>query len=471
MRLEQVVEIDPNHEEALRRARALLPQPAPVARSHQHLRAPHLGDARSHRRRSSSTAAIAQVYADEIEDLDRAIDAYRNIVDLDDTNIPALEALVEALRQAGRCGAGHRLHDARRRADGRRQAARRDVLPDRQGSSTRSSAIASPAQERYEMALDLDPAHLPTLAALRVRSRSTTPTGTARRATSIRSRAQHRGARASAHAPRRARQAPRRDARRARQRRPGLRARAAERSRQRGRGAAARRRVRRDGAVGEGRAARSRCSPEGAASASAASSTRSRTCSARCSRRSARTTRRSRPTRRRTSSISPTRRRSAASPTCASASRTGPARSPTTRRCSPPRRGRDRGARRRLLQARLHQAGAGPGEAGDQQLREGARRRRRAPADARGARRHLRRPQGLEAGLSPTSGRSSTTSSTATSASRCSTRSATSGPTRRRTRRRRIEALEEALDLEPREPRRSSTSCCSSTRRRRTGRG
>ena len=45
--------------------------------------------------------------------------------------------------------------------------------------STRSWAIASQAQERFEMALDLDPAHLPTLAALRA-SRSTTRTGTSR---------------------------------------------------------------------------------------------------------------------------------------------------------------------------------------------------------------------------------------------------------------------------------------------------
>ena len=33
--------------------------------------------------------AIAQVYADEIEDNERAIDAYKNIVDLDENNVPA----------------------------------------------------------------------------------------------------------------------------------------------------------------------------------------------------------------------------------------------------------------------------------------------------------------------------------------------------------------------------------------------
>ena len=52
--------------------------------------------------------AIAQVYADEVDDVDRAIDAYRNIVDLDDTNVPALEALAQALREAGRRRAGDR---------------------------------------------------------------------------------------------------------------------------------------------------------------------------------------------------------------------------------------------------------------------------------------------------------------------------------------------------------------------------
>jgi golgin subfamily B member 1 len=39
--------------------------------------------------------AIAQVYADEVEDAERAIDAYKNIVDLDEQNVPALEALAK----------------------------------------------------------------------------------------------------------------------------------------------------------------------------------------------------------------------------------------------------------------------------------------------------------------------------------------------------------------------------------------
>src|SRR6185436_7479850 len=37
----------------------------------------------------------AKVYADEVEDLDRAIDSYLNIIDLEDTNIAALDALAK----------------------------------------------------------------------------------------------------------------------------------------------------------------------------------------------------------------------------------------------------------------------------------------------------------------------------------------------------------------------------------------
>jgi len=35
-------------------------------------------------------AQIAQVFADEVGDVERAIDAYRNIVDLNDAHVPHL---------------------------------------------------------------------------------------------------------------------------------------------------------------------------------------------------------------------------------------------------------------------------------------------------------------------------------------------------------------------------------------------
>ena len=80
-----------------------------------------------------------------------------------------------------------------------------------------------------------------------------------------------------------------------------------------------------------------------------------------------------------------------------------------------------------------------------------ARRRRRT---GRRSRRSSRSTRSSRTGSrsSRTSGRSSTTSSTATSASGCSTRSPTSGTTRTRTRSKAIEALEEARELQPHEP-------------------
>ena len=130
---------------------------------------------------------MAQVYADEVEDLDqrdRRLPQHRRPRRHEH---PGARSARQALREAGRRGAGHRLHDARRRPHGRRQAARRDVLPHRQGarrearrprvrrksaSRWRSISIRRTCRRSARSAPDRD------------RRR---PTGTARRATSIRS--------------------------------------------------------------------------------------------------------------------------------------------------------------------------------------------------------------------------------------------------------------------------------------------
>ena len=301
------------------------------------------------------------------------------------------------------------------------------------------------------MALDLDPSHLPTLGALRVRSRWTTRTTTGPRATSIRSRATRRR-RASAHAPRRARQvsatrcsasttAPSRPTRLALRGRPenedaalplvdeyidrrSTGTQAEPLAEMLTRKAGKRERGEQHTLYNKlGKVARgARQGRQGA----------------------------SRRTRRRTSSTSPTRRRSAASPRCASASRTG------------------RGALTNYQKVLTSLGEDETEERADVYYKLGCIKREQGQAkqainnfekalgvdathrpDARGARRHLRRPQGLEAGRRLQARRSSTTSSTATSASRCSSRSATSGTTRTRTRPKAIEALEEALDLQP----------------------
>lgn len=109
---------------------------------------------------------IAQVYRDEIGDIDRAIDALQNIVDADDTNVAALDALAKLHEKQGDTAraieAMTRVADLT--ADGKQKVdmyyrigrAMEEKLGDRYGG-----------REKLEMALDIDPTHLPTLAALR----------------------------------------------------------------------------------------------------------------------------------------------------------------------------------------------------------------------------------------------------------------------------------------------------------------
>jgi tetratricopeptide (TPR) repeat protein len=106
------------------------------------------------------------VYAEEVGDADRAIDAYRNIVDLDDNNVPALEALAKLYEKQG--DAAQAIDYMTRVADLTPDGNQRVEMYYRIGKALDERlGDRSQAQERFEMALDLDPTHLPTLAALR----------------------------------------------------------------------------------------------------------------------------------------------------------------------------------------------------------------------------------------------------------------------------------------------------------------
>ncbi len=109
---------------------------------------------------------IARVYADEIGDLDRAIDAYQNIIDLDDTRLPALEALARLHEKQG--DSARSIEVMIRVADLTVDGGQRVDMYYRIGKALDEKlSDRSQARERYELALDLDPAHLPTLSALR----------------------------------------------------------------------------------------------------------------------------------------------------------------------------------------------------------------------------------------------------------------------------------------------------------------
>jgi tetratricopeptide (TPR) repeat protein len=164
-RLEQVLEIDPNNEDAyfaLERNYRKLRQWLELINTYDR----HIAATLDRKTKIDLYGFIAQVYADEVEDAEHAVDAYRNIVDLDDQNVPALDALAKLYDKLGDAAqsidymtrVGELTTDTKQRVEAfyRIGKALDEKLGDR---------VA--AQERYEMALDLDPSHLQTLAALR----------------------------------------------------------------------------------------------------------------------------------------------------------------------------------------------------------------------------------------------------------------------------------------------------------------
>jgi tetratricopeptide (TPR) repeat protein len=166
VRLEQVVEIDPNNEPALdglercyRRLRQWLDLITTFDR--------HINATIDRQKKIELWAATAKVYAEEVQDLDRAIDAYLNIIDLEDTNIPALDALAKLYEKQDDTSKAidYMTRVAELTADGK-QKVEMYYRIGRQLDEKLGDRVQ--AQERYEMALDLDPAHIPTLAALRV---------------------------------------------------------------------------------------------------------------------------------------------------------------------------------------------------------------------------------------------------------------------------------------------------------------
>jgi golgin subfamily B member 1 len=164
-RLEQALEIFPSEERAyvaLERCYRRLKQWLDLISTYER----HISEAADHPTKVELYGLIAQIYSDEVGDVDRAIEAYQNIVDLDEANIPALEALSKLYEKQG--DAARAIDSMTRVADLTTDGNQRVEMYYRIGKSLDEKLNDRlQAQERFEMALDLDPAHLPSLAALR----------------------------------------------------------------------------------------------------------------------------------------------------------------------------------------------------------------------------------------------------------------------------------------------------------------
>jgi len=165
LRLEQLLEIDPTHEpalEALARAYNRLRQWHDLVGAYER----HISITMDRGKKIELYAKIALVFADELTDADKAIEAYRNIIDIDDAHIPALEALSKLFDKQG--DAAQAIEFMTRVADLTSDGKQRVEMYYRIGRALDEKlGDRIQAQARYEMALDLNPSHLPTLAALR----------------------------------------------------------------------------------------------------------------------------------------------------------------------------------------------------------------------------------------------------------------------------------------------------------------
>ncbi|MGC4089575.1 MAG: tetratricopeptide repeat protein [Polyangiaceae bacterium] len=379
----------------LRRVGALLPPPQAVAGLDQHLRAAHrrVGQRADQGRSLRADGPDLLGRGGRRRSRDRLLPQHRRSGRQQRAGARSAQ---QAVREAGRHRASHRVDDARRRPDDGRQAARRDVLPHRQGArrEARRSPVGARALRDGARSRPGAPGQLGRVAYDRDRRVGLGPRGALLGARA----AEHPGAARPGSFAGRARQAARRDAQRARSRRASLRACHPVRRRLRRGSAAAGRGIRAHRALGPSRAAGrdAGAQEQGQGQGRAAHPAEVARQGPRCARQ--------------------LRQGSQGLPDLEPARPHGSGEHP--RRCRRGLRatrladgahqlpeGADRagggghgGSHRRLLPTRLHQARAGSGAPSHQQLREGAGADQRSPPDARCVDRRLLEEQRLEAG-------------------------------------------------------------------------
>ncbi len=163
-RLEQVLEIDATNEPALTAlARVYRKQRRwdDLIRTYER----HVDAATERQSKIDVQRAMADLYADELNEPYRAIDTYRNIVALDDTNTQAFEALARLYDKVGE--GAQAIEWMTRVADLTGDPQQKVEALYRIGKSLEEKVgDRFGAQDRYEAALEVNADHLPSLAAL-----------------------------------------------------------------------------------------------------------------------------------------------------------------------------------------------------------------------------------------------------------------------------------------------------------------
>lgn len=165
-RLEQALEIDPTEQrayEALARCYRRMKSWEELVGTLER----HINEAAEHDDKIQLYASVGQVHADETGDVEQAIMAYQSIVDdLDDNNIGALDALAKLYDKRG--DTHESIECLTRVADLTSDGGQYVEMYYRIGKvQLEKLEDRLDARESFEKALDREPAHLPSLAALR----------------------------------------------------------------------------------------------------------------------------------------------------------------------------------------------------------------------------------------------------------------------------------------------------------------
>jgi golgin subfamily B member 1 len=164
-KFEQILEIDPGHESSLVALERLYRQSRRwqdlIATLERHVSAVHDRDARIALHNN-----IGVIYATELNDTDRAMDAYRAMLDIDPEHIDALDQLSRLQTKSEDWSAAH--DTLKRLANSVSETERKVDLYYRLGKLNEENLMdRGTAIEHFRSALDLNPGHLASLEALR----------------------------------------------------------------------------------------------------------------------------------------------------------------------------------------------------------------------------------------------------------------------------------------------------------------
>ncbi|MEO0324181.1 MAG: tetratricopeptide repeat protein, partial [Myxococcota bacterium] len=162
---EKIVEIDPMHEAALAGAARLYRQlqdwDRVVDTYERHIAAtPDRGT------KVQLYKAMGETYARDRDDADRAVDAYLAVLDIDEQETEAMGALAHIYEKREEHSAALEMMEQLARLE--QDPAKQVDLLHRSGRILETElSDRSGAMDRYQMAIDLEPGHLPSLAAMR----------------------------------------------------------------------------------------------------------------------------------------------------------------------------------------------------------------------------------------------------------------------------------------------------------------